>query len=301
MPVTRVVPFSSGVGYFEHSGTVHGDMRQLIINSDDFGYTPAVSRGIVEAHRAGVLTSTSLLPNLSGFEDAVRLAREEAPSLGIGVHINLVQGVPLARVPTLTDPRTGEFHSMPRLTRLALTGRIAAEDVAAEGAAQIRRLRDAGVRITHLDSHKHAHVLPGIWRPLAETACREGIRAMRWPVPTARVSAWQPGARGKEALAALLWRAARRHAPPLRHPDWLVELPAHGARLDAPGLLRLLDRLPEGTSELVVHVGHVDDTLARADKYTWQRERELAVLTSPEVRERLQRGDFALVHFGVLA
>jgi hypothetical protein len=115
------------------------------------------------------------------------------------------------------------------------------------------------------------------------------------------VSPWHPGARGKEALAALLWRTARRDAPSLRHPDWLVELPAHGARLDLAGLLRLLDRLPDGTTELVVHVGYVDETLARADKYTWQRERELAVLTAPAVRERLQRGDIALVHFGALA
>jgi predicted glycoside hydrolase/deacetylase ChbG (UPF0249 family) len=275
-------------------------MRQLIINSDDFGYTPAVSRGIVEAHRAGVLTSTSLLPNLEGFEDAVRLAREEVPELGIGMHINLVQGVPLARVPTLTDPLTGEFHSMPRLTRLALTGRIAAADVVAECTAQIRRLRWAGVHITHVDSHKHAHVLPGIWRPLAQTALREGIRAMRWPVPSARVTPWQAGAQGKEALAGLVWRAARRNAPPLRHPDHLIELPGHGARLTLPGLLRLLDRLPPGISELVVHVGYVDDALARADQYTWQRERELEVLTSPAVRERLHCGDIALVTFGAL-
>lgn len=276
-------------------------MRQLIINSDDFGYTPAVSRGIVEAHRAGVLTSTSLLANLDGFEDAVRLAREEAPALGIGVHLNLVQGAPLARVPTLIDPRTGEFHSMTRLARLALTGRIAAAEVAAECAAQIRRLRAAGVHITHLDSHQHAHVLPGIWRPVAETAVREGVRTVRWPVPTARVSPWQPGARGKEALAALLWWAARRDAPPLRHPDHLVELPGHGARVTLRALLRLLDRLPAGTTELVVHVGYVDSALERADQYTWQRERELAVLTSPAVRDRLHRGDIALVHFGAVA
>lgn len=275
-------------------------MPRLIINSDDFGYTPAVSRGIVEAHQAGVLTSTSLLPNLEGFEDAARLAREEVPALGIGVHINLVQGAPLARVPTLTDPRTGEFHSMPRLTRLAITGRIAAADVEAECTAQIRRLRDAGVRITHVDSHQHAHVLPGIWRPLAETAVREGIHTVRWPVPTARVYPWHAGARGKEALASLLWRAARRHAPPLLHPDHLIELPGHGARLTLPGLLRLLDRLPPGTSELVVHVGYVDETLARADAYTWQREHELEVLTSAAVRERLRRGDIVLAHFGAL-
>jgi predicted glycoside hydrolase/deacetylase ChbG (UPF0249 family) len=275
-------------------------MPQLIINSDDFGYTPAVSRGIVEAHRAGVLTSTSLLPNLEGFDDAVRLAHEEVPTLGIGVHINLVQGVPLTRVPTLTDPLTGEFHSMPRLTRLAITGRVAAADVVTECTAQIERVREAGVRITHLDSHKHAHVLPGIWRPLAQTAFREGIRAMRWPVPTARVHPWQAGAQGKEALAALLWRAARRNAPPLHHPDHLIELPGHGARLTLPGLLRLLDRLPPGTSELVVHVGYVDEALARADQYTWQREHELGVLTSPAVHERLHRGDITLVHFGAL-
>ena len=276
-------------------------MRRLIINSDDFGYTPAVSRGIVEAHRAGVLTSTSLLANMEGFGDAVRLAREEAPALGIGMHINLVQGTPLARVPTLTDPRTGEFHPIGRLAWRALTGRVAAADIAAECAAQIRRLRKAGIRITHLDSHQHAHVLPGVWGPIAETALREGIAVARWPVPTARVSPWQAGAWGKEAVAALAWRTASRGAPALRHPDHLVELSHDFGRRDVPRLLRLLDRLPAGTTELVVHVGHVDDALARADAYTWQRERELAMLTAPAVRDRLTRGDIVLVHFGALA
>lgn len=276
-------------------------MRRLIINADDFGYTPAVSEGIVEAHAAGVVTSASLLANLDGFDHAVRLARAAAPALGIGLHLNLVQGRPLARVPTLTDPRTGAFHPLARLARRAVLGRVAAADVEAECRAQIRRLRDAGVRITHLDSHQHAHALPGLWPAIARAAMGAGIAVARWPVESARVNPWRLGAQGKKAVVALSWRLARRGAPRLRHPDRFVGISLMGGRGVERRLLRLLDTLPSGTTELMVHVGRVDHALARVDDYTWQREQELEALRSSAVRARLQRGDIALVHFGALA
>jgi predicted glycoside hydrolase/deacetylase ChbG (UPF0249 family) len=275
--------------------------RRLIINADDFGYSEGVTRGILEAHAAGVLTSTTLLPNMPGFDDAVRRAQREAPALGIGLHLNLVQGEPLERVPSLTDPRTGHFYPLVALVRRVLAGKVDPDEVAAECAAQIARLRAAGVAITHLDSHQHSHALPGLWRPIARTATREGIRVFRWPVESARVEPGNVVAELKKAGVTAAWRVARTGAPRVRHPDHFIGISLQGGKQVLPRLLRMLDGLRPGTTELMIHVGRVDDTLRAIDPYTWPRERELEALTSSAVRERLGRGDIQLVHFGALA
>src|SRR4051812_17111049 len=135
--------------------------RLLIINSDDLGFAPGVNRGILEAHEAGTLSSASMMVTTPAFAEAAALVRTRAPRLGVGLHLNLVAGEPLTPVPTLADPRTGRFHSLGELTRRALAGRVSAADVRRECDAQLAALAAAGVRPTHLDSHRHAHALPG--------------------------------------------------------------------------------------------------------------------------------------------
>jgi predicted glycoside hydrolase/deacetylase ChbG (UPF0249 family) len=276
-------------------------LRRLIINADDFGYSEGVTRGILEAHAAGVLTSTTLLPNMPGFEDAVSRSRDEAPALGVGLHLNLVQGEPIERVPTLTDPRTGHFYPLLSLVRRVLSGRVDPEEVEAECAAQIARLRSAGIAITHLDSHQHTHALPGLWHPIVRCALSRGIRFFRWPVESPRVEPANLVAELKKAGVAAAWRVARTGAPRAGHPAQFVGISLQGGKRVLPRLLRVLDGLRPGTTELMMHVGRVDEALRAVDPYTWQRERELEALTSAQVRARLGRGDIQLVHFGVLA
>src|SRR5665647_1358607 len=142
-------------------GAATPERRRLVINADDFGYSAGVTRGIVEAHAAGSVTSTSMMANGIDWENAVRLARSTR-TLDVGVHLNLVQGRPLLRVLSLTDARTGELYPLGALARRALAGRIDAGELEAELRAQIERVRSAGIAVTHLDSHRHAHVLPGL-------------------------------------------------------------------------------------------------------------------------------------------
>lgn len=255
-----------------------------------------MTRGILEAHAAGAVTSTSMMANTPGFEDAARRARE-APALGIGVHLNLVQGRPLERVPSLVDRRTGAFLPLDALVRRALAGRVAPEEVAAECAAQIARVRGAGIEPTHIDGHRHAHAFPGIWPAVAGAARRAGIRVARAPVERLASLGWRVGAMLKAGVIAAAWRAATRGAPALAHADHFAGMSLQGGRDVLPRLLRLLDTLPHGTTELMVHAGHADDTLAAMDPYTWQRERELEALLSDAVRARLARGDIQLATF----
>src|SRR5437867_8901980 len=115
--------------------------RRLIVNGDDFGLSTQVNAGIVHAHRSGILTSTSLMVTGPAWEDAVALAKA-TPSLGVGLHLTLVQGRAAlsARVlPNLTD-HAGNFSNNPTLAGLRyFFSRRAREQVRVECRAQIER------------------------------------------------------------------------------------------------------------------------------------------------------------------
>ena len=275
------------------------DERVLVVNADDFGITEGVNRGIREAHDAGVVTSTSLLATGVAFDHAVALARGVDRVLGIGVHLDFVQGRPLTHPRSLVD-RTGHFQSLATLARRALLGRIDPHDVVMEAVAQIDRVRHAGLAITHVDSHRHAHLLPGVWGAVVEAAASNGIGVVR--VPVERHS---DDANLVAKLKMLALRAAARVAagvrPVPRHADNFVGLSLQGRHHFGSLLLKALDSLPRGTTELMVHPGHADAALSALDSYRTPREAELRALLSAPVRERLRRGDIRLTHFGALA
>ena len=154
--------------------------RRLVINADDFGFTDGVNRGIIRAApAAGVVTSTSVMVNMPGWDDALARLRDRRLTLGIGLHLNLVAGAPLTRAPTLTDAQTGRFHSLGRLARRAVAGRVRLDEVRAECEAQFERLAWAGVRITHVDSHRHTHCLPGFFIAVRDAARSARVSVIR--------------------------------------------------------------------------------------------------------------------------
>src|SRR5262245_60514883 len=139
-------------------------MKELIVNADDFGLTQQVNRGILDAHHDGIVTSTTLLANGGSFDEAVSMSRQ-APQLGVGVHLNLSEGNPVSRaseIPSLVDSR-GALHLTPgRLWAGIVKRKVSLSDVERELLAQVRKVIRAGISPTHLDGHKHVHVLPGV-------------------------------------------------------------------------------------------------------------------------------------------
>jgi predicted glycoside hydrolase/deacetylase ChbG (UPF0249 family) len=275
-------------------GSIFLVVRYLIINSDDFGLTPAVSRGILDGHAAGVITSTSVMVTTPGWADARERLRDS--SIDIGLHLNLGLGRPLTEARTLTDPKTGGFARIASLSARALARRIDPDDVAAECRAQVELLRSAGRPVTHIDSHWHLHTLPGIWTAVLAVARSEGIPWMRSPsLPQRR---WIIRAMVPFTLlgVASLWR---RSTQP-RFADHFAGYALSGASGFEQGVLEQLDQIEPGVTELMVHAGYDEPPIAALDGYTWERERELAVLTGSSVRERLAKGDLTLTHFGAL-
>jgi predicted glycoside hydrolase/deacetylase ChbG (UPF0249 family) len=255
-----------------------------------------VNRGIIEAHEAGSVTSTSLIANAPGFGEAIPLAHG-APRLGVGLHANLTVGAPIApraAVASLWDPATEAFYPLPRLIRRTLAGRIEPRHVAIECRAQLARIQKVGIAVTHIDSHRHVHLLPGIWRAVVAVARQAGVRAVRVPR--------EPGVSIKPMCLGAAWivAASSDRGDDVRLVRQFRGLSLMHASDYEQSLLQLLDDLPPGATELMVHPGYADADLESWDDYAGPRERELAALRSAGVQARLARGDIALCHFGQL-
>ncbi|HBY60846.1 MAG TPA: hypothetical protein DEH78_13570 [Solibacterales bacterium] len=267
----------------------------LIVNADDFGFTRDVNAGIVEAHREGIVTATTLMANGKAFEDAVRLAKE-TPGLDVGCHLVLVGGH------SLLDPGRRFPSTAGDLIRAILTKRI---DPYRELAAQVEKIRNAGLRPVHLDTHKHTHLFPAVLKAVAAIAQDFGIPWVRRPfdlplaVPPGEVP-WTTRAvsRGLGLVRAGFHRVLARHG--CRTTDHFAGFQLTG-RFDGSTLARLIEALPEGTTEFMCHPGHCTAELRSArTRLRESREQELAALKAPEVRAALGRAGVRLTRFSEL-
>lgn len=283
--------------------------RRLIVNADDLGLSDGVNRGIFECAEAGVVRSASMIVNMPGWSSALTRLQATSADLGIGLHFNIVAGYPLSSAPTITNPSTGRFYSLQQLAMRVLKGAVNRQDISVECAAQLAKLRDAGIPITHVDSHRHVHALPIVGTAVLDTAHAFGIRTIRTPLEPLRINAHRWDATLKKVVLATSWHFASMIRPRMRNPRHSVD-PQHetrffgvslqGGNRFAERLSRLIERLPAGVSEIMVHPGYSDATLASLDSYTWQRECEVAALTSPSLRTRIRDNSIELVNFGSL-
>lgn len=246
-------------------------VSRLIVNADDFGLTAGVNRAIVELHGQQVVTSTTLMARAAATAQAVEFAGA-APSLGVGCHVVLVDGGPVLpshQIPSLVDANTGRFRPAigTFLARL-FTGRIRAADIEAETAAQIAWLQSRGVRLTHIDTHKHTHMFPAVLRPVLRAARAAGIRAVRNPFEPA----WALRAFAGASWARIAEIAVLRRLEPLCRQiiteegfattDGTIAMVGTGV-LNSATVRSLLERLPAGIWELVTHPGYNDADLAK--------------------------------------
>lgn len=286
-------------------------MRSLIVNADDLGWTAGVNRGIAEAHRGGIVTSASLLANGSAFADGVKKARE-LPGLGVGVHLNLSDGPPTApaeQVNSLLNEK-GEFSGGPGNLMLRLSARsLDPRDVEKEWDAQIAKVRAAGIQPTHLDGHKHVQMLPGLFTIALRLAKRHNIEAVRVAHEASPLRAalndggndagvvFRQGvqARGLKLLARDARVLAERSG--ITTTDYFCGIAQTGVMTKA-GVLRLLENLPEGTTELMCHPGYADNELKQsATRLQKSRQTELAILTDQEVRKTVAELGIRLINY----
>jgi hopanoid biosynthesis associated protein HpnK len=268
----------------------------LIINADDFGLTPGVNRSILELHEAGVVTSTTLMARAGATGEAIKKA-SGLRSLGVGCHVVLVDGEAVLRasaIPTLVEKGTGSFRAslgafLPRL----FTGRISAAEVEAEAAAQIEVLQSQGLKLTHIDTHKHTHMFPAVLRPVLRAARAAGIRAVRYPFePVWAVHATAGASWARATEVNVLRRLQDRCRQIIAEEGFAttngtIAMVGTGV-MNADTVRSLLRQLPEGTWELVTHPGYNDADLDKVrTRLRASRETEmkalLAVREFPEI------------------
>jgi hopanoid biosynthesis associated protein HpnK len=275
----------------------------LIINADDFGLSPGINRGVIEAYRHGMVTSVSLMATGDAFDDAVALSLAH-PELSIGVHLTLVEGAPVrppGDIPSLVQ-RDGRFPgSLGAFVKRWLSGRIRPEDMARELDAQVEKVLDRGIAVDKLDSHMHLHMLPGVLPSVLATARRHGIKAIRRPVEQLRYRHERPGVltlARRAALSAITAAQGRGIAASgLYAPDHFSGLGESGA-LTARGLERFLRGLAPGVTEIMTHPGYHDPVLDRwPESRRYCREGDLRALLSEEVQQALQNLRIELTTF----
>ena len=306
-------------------------MRKLIINADDFGLTAGVNRAIVETHTSGVVSSATLMANAPGFDDAVALARS-TPTLSVGCHVVLVDGTPVSppdTVDTLLAIRSAEpgkfYSSLSAFAARAMLGGFDRDQLVAEVTAQIRKIQSAGLEITHLDTHKHAHIFPEILAALLRAARICGVRAIRNPIVPVKA---MPARlfKGKRDLWKRYGQVRVLHSfsgqfnqrtkrAGLLTPDGVIGVIETGSRIDPDegaalgsnsssnssygSLLRqTLANLPSGTWELVSHPGYNDAALQTAGtRLLDSRDEERRLLTSPELRQFLAEQNIRIIGY----
>ncbi len=293
-------------------------MRRLIVNADDFGLTAGVNRAIVEAQQRGIVTSATLMANARAFEEAATLARSLADRkarFSVGCHVVLLDGEPLLPADQVTSLLQPGTQNGSRQFRVKLNDFVMASfrnklnpvEIEAEASAQIERLQSAGLRPSHFDTHKHAHMFPAVLRPLLRAAREHGLPAVRnpfgqvWPLPV-----------GDLLRKRKLWRrfaqlnVLRNFATRFRR-----EVEGHGLRttdgslavlvtgfLDLKLFTMIVDSIPDGTWELVCHPGYNDADLDQIQtRLRESRVQELGLLTSPEAKEALQRRGIELITY----
>jgi len=296
--------------------------------------THGVNRAIAEAHRNGVVTSTTLMATGRAFSDAVALSRS-LPKLSVGCHVVLVDGHPTCRaeqVRSLLAPGVREGLPFPRVRNgevrmvaataapvprfydgfgqiawLSMKGKINPAQIEAEVASQIECLQQAGISVSHVDAHKHTQMLPLVAEAIMRAARSRGIRVIRNPFVPLKAMVL-----GNVLRRPKLWKRycetviLRKFHPEFRTraeqngmitPDGSFGVISTGA-LDEDLFVAIAESVPDGTWELVCHPGHNDAELGTVrTRLRDSREKELAVFLSPKSRDVLRTHGIELISY----
>lgn len=266
-------------------------MKRLIVNADDFGLTSGVNRAVIECYQGRAVTSATLLVNGGAAVEAA-LAAADNPGMGVGLHLNLTTGPPAAArgtVQSLLGP-DGNFPGLRQALWRLTTGRARTHELENEITAQVERLKELGIRPTHIDSHHHLHAHPRL-RSLIKRICpRLGITKMR---------GFQMSPRSPKALAVAI--ASRLPAPgnAMTAPDAFSGVEVMGGKDMAAELRRCLLRQGD-TLEFMCHPGYADEALSQITSYNRPRQAELGSLLSPEFAAAIEESGVQPISFAAL-
>lgn len=272
---------------------------KVIVHADDFGLTEKINEGIRLAHINGILTSTSIMANGQAFEDAVSIARS-TPTLDVGIHLTLIEERSLLNaeeVPTLLAPSGRFYRHAFDFVKNYFIEKISLKEVKKELETQVEKVLAAGISPSHLDSHQHVHMLPGILSIVVELSQKYAIPSIRFPrelgvfgkignVPFSRVT---------QALVLNLFCQMGKSRI-RRRADFFAGF-LFGGNLNKKNLLHILRALQlSGTYEIMCHPG-LDDPDTHYSHWGYHWLDELNALTDKEISEFVQHKGVQLISY----
>ncbi len=286
--------------------------RILIINADDLGFTQGINRAIFRCHRQGVLSSATLMAKGTAFLDAVQRTKSH-PDMGIGVHLVLTGLEPAAsanEVPDLVDDGGRLPRSPGKLLASLTAGRITEASIQKELHAQLSMVVDCGIRPTHLDSHKHVHLIPRVLSIVTELAKKFGIRWIRNPFDKSPLNPLLKHLQREQRkilvcqhIKASMVQVVRRsfftqiRKAGLYTPDNFFGVSLTGL-WNQQAAHCIFHRLPPGVTEWMLHPGDCDPDLLNSNtRLLEEREKERDLLLSSDFKRMLEKG-VQIKHFG---
>jgi predicted glycoside hydrolase/deacetylase ChbG (UPF0249 family) len=259
--------------------------KRLIVNADDYGFTPAVSAGIRKAHLNGIVTTTTAMMNSPSAKDDLHKLAQESPTLRAGVHLVLTAGRPVhpaSKVPSLVRS-DGTFRSYNELRQdLAQLDPPQLHD---EWRAQIERFLETGLVIDHIDSHHHV----SYWSEATFEVMLSLAEEFHVPIRCPLSSASEP-----DSDDEYIYKLLAKHS--VRRPERMIDA-FYNETATYETMTHILDTLPEGISEVMSHPGFIDDALRASDSYTDPRLRELEILTSDRIKALIKSYQIELITF----
>ena len=271
-------------------------MKQLIITSDDFGLSRGVNAAVEQAWRDGILTCASIMPGGAAFNEAVKIA-DRNPGLQVGLHLTLLQGrsvLPHAQIPDLVN-EAGEFSDNPVATGMRyFFDKGLYKQLKHEIEAQIQRVVDSGIPLSHIDGHLNIHLHPTVFTFLTELMPRYGITSFR--LSSERLNhnlRFDQQRRAGKTVERVIFGALSRHARPFLKKLGIryageVKGVLNSGRMTEKYILQILDGLNDGLTELYFHPGILPDSEITRRMPDYRHMDELAAITSPAVRQKIQ-------------
>jgi predicted glycoside hydrolase/deacetylase ChbG (UPF0249 family) len=274
-------------------------MLKLIINADDFGYSKRVNKAILESFNSGIVRSTSLMPNGESFEHAIKIIKSNS-DLDIGVHLTLLDGVSILKSYRIASLITdGDYFHKNAIdfAKKYFLGKISFDEVRNELSAQIGKLLDYGIKPSHIDSHQHIHILPGILEIVIELAKKFKIKFIRLPQESFRKYMLLDSNSFTRLLqmVAVNFYCSKSKNKSFFTTDYFAGF-YFGGKLDRNNLMTLINHLPNsGTCELMCHPGLDKNNVLGENQY--RRVEEADALSDPEIMNLLKLKNIEITSF----
>jgi len=279
-------------------------MKKVIINADDFGLSKGVNEGIILAHQKGILTSTTLMANMPGFDQAVELAKQNE-KLGVGLHLNIVRGRPISpadRLGSLLNKEKKFFSNLFLILRKLWSGKISRQEIELEFRAQIQKILKNDIRISHFDSEKHIHCLPSLLKIVLKLGNEYNIKKIRY---INEYCLSPPLLQSAKSLFASMSCLSMKKK--IEENGFLIPERSYGicksGRMSSTRIKKILSTLKDGVTEIIVHPGFMTKELMDLEKEIGSfyinkyREIELKGLLDKDLKQIIKDKEISLINF----